>query len=152
MNTKMKAIVGAIFAMGVAGTAMAGEFGSAHDAFRDGFNNRDWDAVKSVMAEDMVFHRAGSADVYIGRDAVVGRFEATIAGEWNVKFTKLDTTSEFEGKDGRVVERGDFAITAGADSNACYIGSYLMTWAPESDGWKMQVLTWQDLETALANC
>jgi hypothetical protein len=56
------------------------------------------------------------------------------------------------GNDGRVVERGDFAITAGADDSACYAGSYLATWAPDGDAWHLQMLTWQDLETGLANC
>jgi hypothetical protein len=53
-----------------------------------------------------------------------------------------------------VVERGDFAITAGADDGSCYAGSYMMTWAPQDGGddWKLQILNWQDLETSLENC
>lgn len=66
--------------------------------------------------------------------------------------TKRDTSNEFTGKDGRVVERGDFAITADAASDSCYRGSSLMTWAPNEDGWRLQALTWQDLETEPANC
>jgi hypothetical protein len=50
------------------------------------------------------------------------------------------------------VERGDFAITAGADDGSCYAGSYLATWTPDGDAWRLQILTWQDLETDLANC
>ncbi len=52
-----------------------------------------------------------------------------------------------------MVERGDFAITAGAADDSCYAGSYMMTWAPEpGDKWQLKVLAWQDLETDLATC
>ena len=73
---------------------------------------------------------------------------------WNVKFARLDSTDQFTGNDGRVVERGDFAITAGADDGSCYAGSYMITWAPQDGGddWRIQILTWQDLETSLENC
>ena len=55
--------------------------------------------------------------------------------------------------DGRVVERGDFAITAGANDDSCYAGSYMMTWVPQPDNsWKLQMPAWQDIETELENC
>jgi hypothetical protein len=86
-------------------------------------------------------------------DEIAGHFEQTIGGEWNVKFVELDSESAFTGKDGRVVERGDFAITAGADDSSCYRGSYIATWAPQgNDDWQLQVFSWQDLETELENC
>lgn len=137
-----------------AGTAAAADFdaGAAHANLVDAFNNRQWEELKPLLAEDAVFHRAGAAEVYSGPDAIVDRFEQTIGGEWNVKFAILDSTSQFAGNDGRVVERGDFAITAGADDSACYRGSYLATWVAADETWKLQVLTWQDLETDLANC
>ena len=70
-----------------------------------------------------------------------------------MKFAILDSTDEFAGNDGRVVERGDFAITAGADDSSCYRGSYMMTWAPQADEtWKLQMLAWQDVETDISNC
>jgi hypothetical protein len=87
-----------------------------------------------------------------GPDAIAAHFQQPIGGEWNVKFARLDSEEQFTGKDGRVVERGDFAITAGVDDSACYAGSYLATWAPDGDAWRLQMLTWQDLETDLANC
>ena len=146
------AVVGTFLAVGLAGVASSAEFEAAHDAFRHAFNERDWATLKSVLAEDVVFHRAAAPEVHVGRDAVIGHLQAPIAGEWNVKFTKLDTSEHFTGKEGRVVERGDFAITAGATSDSCYRGSYLMTWASGPEGWKLQVLTWQDLETDVANC
>jgi len=87
------------------------------------------------------------------RDAIVDHFEQPIGGEWNVKFVRLDSTDQFTGNDGRVVERGDFAITAGADDSACFAGSYMMTWAPQDgDDWQLQIFSWQDLETELQNC
>ena len=142
--------------IGFGGSAVAAEFdaGTQHGKFVDAFNNRQWEDVKSVLAEDSVFHRANATEVYSGPDAIVDHFEQTIGGEWNVKFATLDSTDQFTGSDGRVVERGDFAITAGADDSACYAGSYMMTWAPQegSDDWKLQILSWQDLETALENC
>jgi ketosteroid isomerase-like protein len=140
---------------GLGGTAVAADFDpdAAHAKLIDAFNNRQWEEVKTLLAEDAVFHRANAGDVQSGPDAIVGHFEETIGGEWNVKFARLDSKDQFTGADGRVVERGDFAITAGADDGSCYAGSYLMTWAPQSgDSWQLQVLTWQDLETDLEDC
>ena len=136
------------------GAAVAGDFDpdAAHAEFINAFNNREWAAVKVQLAEDSVFHRANATEVYSGPDSIVGHFEQPIGGEWNVKFARLDSEEQFTGKDGRVVERGDFAITAGADDSACYAGSYLATWAPDGDAWRLQMLTWQDLETDLSNC
>jgi hypothetical protein len=51
-----------------------------------------------------------------------------------------------------VVERGDFAVTAGGDDGSCYVGSYMVTWLPEGDDWKLQALNWQDTGAELANC
>jgi ketosteroid isomerase-like protein len=142
--------------VGVGGSAAAADFDAdAHHAkFIDAFNNRQWEEVKSLLAEDSVFHRANATEVYSGPDAIVNHFEQPIGGEWNVKFVRLDSTDQFTGNDGRVVERGDFAITAGADDSSCYAGSYMMTWAPQDGGddWQLQILSWQDLETSLENC
>ena len=140
---------------GFGGTVAAADFDAeaAHAKFIDAFNNRQWAEVKALLAADSVFHRANAAEVYSGPDAIVGHFEQPIGGEWNVKFARLDSNAQLAGKDGRVVERGDFAITAGADDGSCYAGSYLMTWAPQAaDGWQLQMLTWQDVETDLATC
>jgi hypothetical protein len=141
---------------GFGGGAVAADFDADahHDKFIDAFNNRQWEDVKALLAEDSVFHRANAAEVYSGPDAIVAHFEQPIGGEWNVKFARLDSTDQFTGNDGRLVERGDFAITAGADDSACYAGSYMMTWAPQGSGddWKLQILSWQDLETPLENC
>jgi hypothetical protein len=138
----------------LSGAAAAGEFdpATAHAGFIEAFNNRDWIAVKEQLAADAVFHRANAGEVQSGPDAIVAHFEQPIGGEWNVKFVRLDSEEQFAGKDGRVVERGDFAITAGADDSACYAGSYLATWAPDGGAWRLQMLTWQDLETDLLNC
>lgn len=135
-------------------TAAAADFDAdaLHARFMDAFNNRQWDEVKAQLAEDAVFHRANATEVYGGPDAIVDHFKQPIGGEWNVKFAKLDSQSALTGKDGRVVERGDFAVTAGADDSACYAGSYMMTWAPDSDDWRLQLLAWQDVETDLENC
>jgi ketosteroid isomerase-like protein len=124
-----------------------------HSKFVDAFNNRQWEDVKALLAEDSVFHRANAGEVFAGPDEIAGHFEQTIGGEWNVKFAELDSESAFVGKDGRAVERGDFAITAGGDDSSCYRGSYIATWAPQGgDGWQLQVLSWQDVETELENC
>jgi hypothetical protein len=91
--------------------------------------------------------------VYSRPDAIVRHFEQPIGGEWNVKFARLESEEQITGNDGRVVERGDFAITAGADDSACYAGSYIATWAPQEGGdWKLQVLSLQDVETGPENC
>jgi ketosteroid isomerase-like protein len=141
---------------GFGGSAAAADFDADthHAKLMDAFNNRQWEEVKSLLADDSVFHRANATEVYSGPDAIVDHFEQPIGGEWNVKFARLDSTDQFTGNDGRVVERGDFAITAGADDSACYAGSYVMTWAPQGSGddWKLQILSWQDLETGLENC
>jgi ketosteroid isomerase-like protein len=144
-----------VLVVGVSGGAAAADFEAdvQHARFMDAFNNRQWEDVKSLLAEDSVFHRANATEVYSGPDAIVGHFEQPIGGEWNVKFARLDSTDQFTGNDGRVVERGDFAITAGADDSSCYAGSYMMTWAPQDgDDWKLQILSWQDLETDLEHC
>jgi ketosteroid isomerase-like protein len=139
--------------LGFAGAAAADfDPDAAHAKFADAFNNRQWEEVKAVLAEDSVFHRANATEVYSGPDAIVDHFEQTIGGEWNVKFAELDSEDQFTGADGRVVERGDFAITAGADDSSCYAGSYMMTWAPQGDAWQLQILSWQDLETDLDDC
>lgn len=135
--------------------AIAAEFGpvKAHDAFREAFNARDWDKVRTQLADDVVFQRATSTDIHSGPDAVLGNLQAPLADEWNVKFAKLETENHLVGKDGRVVERGDFAITAGAADDSCYAGSYMMTWVPKGDdGWALQVLNWQDVEADMSSC
>lgn len=127
---------------------------AAHQKFMESFNSRQWDAVASILAADSVFHRANADQVYVGPEAIVGRFEDTIGApdQWNVKFVRLDTSDQVSGNDGRVVERGDFVITAGADDGACYVGSFMMTWVPEADDWRLQVFGWQDVEVDLENC
>jgi ketosteroid isomerase-like protein len=142
---------------GSAGIAAAADFDAKaeHAKFIAAFNSRQWDEVKSMLAADSVFHRSKGEQVYIGRDAVLGRFEKTIGApdQWNVKFVHLDPQSEHTGKDGRVVTRGDFAVTAGADSSGCYAGSYLSTWKPQAGGgWQLQWLAWEDLESDPASC
>ncbi len=52
----------------------------------------------------------------------------------------------------RVVERGVFAVTAGADSSACYAGTYLMTWKVADNDAKLQTLAWQDVEVDIGEC
>jgi ketosteroid isomerase-like protein len=143
-----------IVVMAAAG-ALAADFDAdaAHAPFIEAFNDRDWAAVKGQLAEDAVFRRGNADEVQSGPDAIVAHFEQPIGGEWNVKFARFDSEDQFTGNDGRVVERGEFAITAGADDSACYAGSYLATWVPGGDdGWQLQNLTWQDLETELENC
>lgn len=139
---------------GMSATAMEFDAKAAHEPFMEAFNSRDWEGVKAALAEDAVFHRANAEEVYAGPDAIAGRFSDTIgnADEWNVKFVRLDSQGSTTGKDGRVVERGDFAITAGGDDSACYAGSYMVTWAPAGDDWKLQVLSWQDVEADTAEC
>jgi hypothetical protein len=136
-------------------SALAADFdaSAAHAKFINAFNNRQWADLQRLLAQDIVFHRSNADTVYIGPVQVIGRFQKTIAGEFNVKFAKLDSTNQLTGKDGKVVERGDFAVTAGAKDDSCYAGSYMMTWAPESGSkWLLKVLAWQDVETDLANC
>ena len=137
-------------------SAGAAEFSAeaAHEPFMQAFNGRDWDGVKSVLADDAVFHRANAEEVYVGPDEIVGRFSETIGNpeEWNVKFVRLDSEGHTIGTDGRAVERGDFAITAGGDDSACYAGSYMATWAPANGQWKLQVFSWQDVETGMESC
>ena len=146
-----------VAAFALTGSVQAADFdaATAHGAFVDAFNARDWDAVKAVFTEDSVFHRASGDTAFMGPDAIVERFSSTIGneGEWNVKFAKLDSTSSLTGVDGSVVERGDFAVTAGADDSGCYAGSYMMTWkATESGDWGLQHFAWQDVEADAATC
>lgn len=146
-----------VAALALTSTAHAGDFdaATAHGPFIDAFNARDWDAVKAVFTDDAVFHRASGDTAFMGPDAIVERFSSTIGneGEWNVKFVKLDSTSALTGKDGSVVERGDFAVTAGADDSGCYAGSYMMTWKTADGGtWGLQHFAWQDVEAETATC
>jgi hypothetical protein len=137
------------------GSAVAADFdvAAAHAGFMDAFNNRQWGELRPLVTDDIVFHRSNAALAYSGSVQVLSYFKKTVGGEWNVKFAKLDSTEQFAGKDGRVVERGDFAITAGAADDSCYVGSYMMTWAPQpGEKWQLQMLSWQDLETQLDKC
>lgn len=130
------------------GSVFAADPGAAHDGFMEAFNARQWDEVRSLIAADGTFHRANAEEVYVGPEAIVERFESTIGA-----LVRLDASDEVTGKDGRMVERGDFAITAGADDGGCYVGSYMMTWVPEEgDDWKLQSLAWQDVEADSENC
>ena len=144
-------------ALGFTVGAQAADFdaSAAHGPFVEAFNSRNWDGVKAVLTEDSVFHRATGEEVFIGPDAIVGRFSETIGApdQWNVKFARLDSSSQLVGKDGRVVERGDFAVTAGADDSGCYAGSYMATWMPKDGGdWGLQVFAWQDVEADASTC
>jgi hypothetical protein len=137
------------------GSASAENFNPAplHAKFIDAFNNRQWEALRPLLAKDIVFHRADATEVYDGSDKVIDHFRQTIGGEWNVKLVRLDFTDQVTGKDGWVVERGDFAITAGADNENCLFGSYMMTWAPQTpEMWQLEWLSWQDIDTDLENC
>jgi hypothetical protein len=89
-----------------------------------------------------------------GRLARSSTTSSNRSGESGRQVCATGLDHQFTGNDGRVVERGDFAITAGADDSACYAGSYMMTWAPQDGGddWKLQILSWQDLETGVENC
>ncbi len=149
-----RTLVGISLAASLAAVAAAKDFGpaSAHSEFRDAFNARDWDTVRTLLADDAVFQRATSAEVHSGPDAVIGSLRDPLADQWNVKFAKLSPQAHLVGKDGRVVERGDLALTAGAADDSCYAGSYMMTWVPKADGWALQVLNWQDVETEMSNC
>jgi hypothetical protein len=143
------------FSLAFAGTAAAADFSApaVHKGLIDSFNGRNWEALQGMLAEDIVFHRANAKEVFSGPGAVTSALRDPIAEKWNVKFARLQSTSQFVGKDSRVVERGDFIITAGPQSETCYRGSYLMTWAPQADRvWKLQMLAWQDVETEKANC
>lgn len=137
-------------------TAHAAEFDAEaiHAPFIEAFNARDWDAVKATFIDESVFHRASGDTAFTGPDAIVERFSSTIGAEdqWNVKFTKLDSTSMLKGVDGSVVERGDFAVTGGADDSGCYAGSYMMTWKPSDSGWGLQHFAWQDVEADPSTC
>ena len=62
-------------------TAASADFRAqtAHKGLIEGFNSRDWAAVKRVLAEDVVFHRANAKEVFIGPDAVVAALKQPIA-------------------------------------------------------------------------
>lgn len=64
-------VLASIFAAGLMGGAVSAEVAAAHDAFRNAFAERDWEALRSVLAEDVVFHRAAAPDVFVGQDAVI---------------------------------------------------------------------------------
>src|ERR671911_2517624 len=66
----------------VGGSAAAADFDAEaqHARFMDAFNNRQWEEVKSLLAEDSVFHRANATEVYSGPDAIVDHFEQPIGG------------------------------------------------------------------------
>ncbi len=148
MRESLFALAAVICAVGSA-TAADFDANAAHQPFTEAFNSRNWDALKGSLAKDVAFHRANAEEAYFGPDAVMDIFKGTIGSQeengWNVKFAKLDSSDSITGKDGRVVERGDFAITAGPNDDSCYVGSYMMTWKPEGDAWKLQSFAWQDV-------
>ena len=157
MNMLKAVLIAFGLVVGAGAALAAGHFdtGKLHNQFTKAFNARDWPGLKAMLADNIVFHRASGDGVYIGPDAVIERFSGTIGApdQWNVKFAILNSDSQFEGNDGPVVERGDFAVTAGGDSGSCYRGSYMMTWAKQADAaWRLQLLAWQDVETKLENC
>lgn len=65
------------FLAGFSSAAVAADFdaGALHEEFMGAFNDRQWEQVKSMLAEDSVFHRANAAEVYSGPDAIVDHFE-----------------------------------------------------------------------------
>jgi len=151
------ASAGAAWLLIAAGAAQGADLDidAHHGKFIDAFNGRQWQDLKALLAPDIVFHRASGEEVFIGPDAVIGRFESTIGSPdaWNVKFARLDSDGQLTGLNGGVVERGAFAVTAGADDSSCYAGSYMMTWSPQDDdSWRLQLLAWQDLEADMAEC
>ena len=68
------------FLAGFGGSAAAADFdaGALHEEFIGAFNERQWEQVKSVLAEDSVFQRANATEVYSGPNAIVEHFKQPI--------------------------------------------------------------------------
>lgn len=153
MKTQMTALL--IMCAGIfSGNAIAADtaqLDQTRTQFTTAFNERNWDATASFFADDAVFHRMNADTIYSGPEKIVGRFKDTIAGEWNVKFTRLSNAGWMAGTgdNTNTVDSGQFAVTAGADSDSCYAGFYTMTWNKDM---KIQVFTWQDVQVDLGTC
>ena len=87
--------LGPSFCLALSVTAAGAEFTAqtAHKSLIERFNSRDWAAVRKVLADDVVFHRANAKEVFIGADAVVAALKQPIAESWNVKFAALNSTT-----------------------------------------------------------
>ena len=91
--------------------------------------------IRSLLAAD----RARAARGKGGSGGLLDRLQQTI-GANDVRFALLDSRGASTDDDGRVVDRGDFTLTTGADDRACYRGSYQMTWVPRAaDGWQLEI-------------
>jgi ketosteroid isomerase-like protein len=94
--------IGVASVLSLTGSAAAAELdaNAAHARFIDAFNARDWNALREVVADDVVFHRANAEEVFVGADAVIGVFEKTIGADdqWNVKFARLASDSQLTGR------------------------------------------------------
>jgi hypothetical protein len=123
----------------------------ARAQFVSSFNERNWEAASELFAADAVFHRMNADIMQTGPEQIIGHFKDTIGGEWNVKFARLDNMDWMAGTGDNttVVDAGHFAVTAGADSDACYAGFYLLTWNQDM---KIQVFTWQDAQVDISTC
>jgi hypothetical protein len=158
MNSHANKLATLGFALSAVGLGCLSSSALADDAmneargqFASAFNERNWDAVAGMFADDAVFHRANGDTIYTGPEQIVGRFRDTIAGEWNVMFARLDNvgSTSGSGEDTRTVDVGHFAVTAGGDSDACYAGFYAMTWNKDM---KIQILGWQDVLSDMSAC
>ena len=99
--------VGIGLAAVLASVASASEFGpaAAHSDFREAFNARDWDTVRALLADDVVFQRATSTDVHSSSTEVssttgvagrIGVAESSGAASHPVSVhTKTTTNSRF---------------------------------------------------------
>ena len=99
----------------------------------DAFNNRQWSEVKALLANG-----SDSSIVPMLLRSIADRMRSSArsSSRWRTSSTSsspsLTPLIKVTGKDGRVVERGAFAVTAGASDDSCYAGSYMMTWVPQA--------------------
>ena len=128
---------------GFGGSAVAADFDAAttHAGFINAFNNRQWGDLRPLLADDIVFHRANANQVYSGSIQVLKNPDHGVGGRVERQVRRAELHGSVTGKDGRVVERGNFAVTAGPKDDDCYAGSYMMTWAPEPDNkWQLKTI------------
>lgn len=129
----------------------SGMLNKAREDFINAFNDRNWEAVKDMFADEALFHRGNGDTLYKGKGDVADRLKDPIGDQWNVRFTRLENTQFTAGNanDPRTVDTGHFAITAGDDSSACYAGTYQLTWNNDA---KILYLGWQDVESEMNAC
>jgi hypothetical protein len=135
-------------------TAMAADtaqLDQARTQFVSAFNDRNWEAAAGLIADDAVFHRMNADTLQSGSEQIMSLFKDTIGGEWNVKFAHLDNMDWMAGTgdNTNTVDAGHFAVTAGADSDSCYAGFYLIPWNKDMN---VPVVTWQDAQVDLGTC